>query len=90
MFGLTAGYYFDNRLITDKTIDWKKIRKGDVVLEGIKNHSYRVLTSVDNEYWEYFDDGYFKSTSPEYCHWLVVGQKNAGGELIQIVYNRER
>ena len=56
MFGLTVGYYFDNRLITDKTIDWKKIRKCDVVLEGIKNHSYRVLTSVDNEYLEYFDD----------------------------------
>lgn len=84
--------FFDGRKITNETIDWKEIKAGSVVLEGIRNEQYRVLTTVDSEYWEYFSetDGYFHSTSPEYCHYLVVGQKNASGKLVKITYKKER
>lgn len=76
---------------TEEEIDWKEIKVGDIVLEGLENEKYRVLTSVDGTYWEYFDpvDGYYHSTSPEYCHWLVKGQKNAGGKLLKIVFNNQ-
>lgn len=84
--------FFDGRKITNETIDWKEIKDGSVVLEGIRNEQYRILTTVDGEYWEYLSetDGYLHSTSPEYCHYLVVGQKNANGKLIKIIYKRER
>ena len=84
--------FFDGRKITNETIDWKEIKAGSVVLEGIRNEQYRILTTVDGEYWEYLSeaDGYLHATSPEYCHYLVVGQKNANGKLIKIVYKRER
>lgn len=84
--------FFDGRKITNEIIDWKEIKAGSVVLEGIRNEQYRILTTVDGEYWEYLSeaDGYLHSTSPEYCHYLVVGQKNANGKLIKIVYKRER
>jgi hypothetical protein len=80
--------YFDGRLISDNKIDWKEIKVGDVVLEGdvVDKKSYRILTQVDGKYWEYFEDGYYKSTSPEYCHWLIKGQKMSNGELIYINY----
>ena len=80
--------FFDGRKITNETIDWKEIKASSVVLEGIRNEQYRVLTTVDGEYWEYFSetDGYFHSTSPEYSHYLVVGQKNASGKLVKITY----
>ena len=84
--------FFDGRKITNETIDWREIKAGSVVLEGIRNEQYRILTTVDGEYWEYLGetDGYLHSTSPEYCHYLVVGQKNAGGKLVKIIYKRER
>lgn len=84
--------FFDGRKITNETIDWREIKAGSVVLEGIRNEQYRILTTVDGEYWEYLSetDGYLHSTSPEYCHYLVVGQKNARGKLVKIIYNRER
>lgn len=73
----------DGRLITDKTISWKNIKSGDIVIEG-KNLSYRIITKVYGKNWEYFEDGYYKETKPEYCQYKVNGQKNAGGELIKI------
>lgn len=84
--------FFDGRKISNETIDWKEIKAGSVVLEGIRNEQYRVLTTVDGEYWEYLSepDGYFHSTSPEYCHYLVVGQKNGNGKLVKITYKKER
>ena len=78
----------DGREIINKEISWKEIKVGDVVLEGNVEQmiKYCVLTRVINNYWEYFNinDGYLHSTSPEYCYYLVLGQKNAGGTLIKI------
>lgn len=79
---------FDGRLISKETINWRKIKKGNVLIHGDlsndKKPSYITLTCVDDKYWGYFEDGYYKSTSPEYCHWLVKGQKHCNGKLIRI------
>ena len=84
----------DGRYIIDKTIDWKDIKVGDVVIEGnnIEKPAYRVLTDVDGNYWEYFDyeSGYYKSTSPQFCHYLVIGQKKSNGVLKKINYKWEK
>lgn len=87
----------DGRYISDKTIDWKDIKVGDVVIEGINSnntekHGYRVLTDVDGNYWEYFDteSGYYCSTSPEFCHYLIIGQKGANGYIKKINYKHEK
>lgn len=81
----------DGRTFSEDKIDWKKIKKGDVVIHGFikdDNVNYITLSNVDGKYWEYFEDGYYKSTTPEFCHWLVVGQKNCGGSaLIHIEYD---
>ena len=78
---------FDGRRFSDFEISSKFIKAGDIVLEGDGPHfSYRILTSVDGKHWEYFEDGYYHSTSPEYCHWLVKGQKNcSNSELVKII-----
>ena len=72
--------------ICKETINWRDIKPGDVVLEGSRDTKYRTLTNVDETYWEYLDpnDGFYHSTSPEYCHYLVKGQKSAGRTLIKI------
>ena len=77
----------DDRIVSNEIINWRKIKKGDVVVHGnVLNDkiNYITLTYVDGKYWEYFEDGYYKSTSPEYCHWLVKGQKHCNGKLIKI------
>lgn len=76
--------------IYQETINWRDIKPGDVVLEGSRDKKYRTLTNVDETYWEYLDpnDGFYHSTSPEYCHYLVKGQKSAGRTLIKIEFNR--
>lgn len=77
---------FDGRTFTNFETSWRDIKTGDVVLEGDDpNFKYRTITTVDLKYWEYFEDGYYKSTSHEYCHQLVVGQPGCDGELIKIV-----
>lgn len=84
--------YYDGREITDDEVDWKEIKPGDIILEGDidKNPSYRVLTYVAGNYFEYFNNGYYCSTKPEYCHYLVKGQKGCGGKLIRIKYNENQ
>lgn len=80
---------FDSRNFDNEEIDWTDIEPGDVVLEGYgPNYSYRVLTAVDGTYWEYFDskDGYYHSTHPEFCKWLIKGQKGCKGGLVKINY----
>ena len=75
----------DGRTFSIEKVNWKNIKKGDVVVHGfIKNDdvTYITLTNVDGKYWEYFEDGYYKSTTPEFCHWLVIGQKNCSGSLL--------
>ena len=93
-----ARLMYDGRLVTDEEVNWKDVKVGDVVIEGDLDPydelgpNYRILTDIDGPgYWEYFDrDGYYHSTSPEYCHWLVCGQKScAGGELKHIKYTRD-
>lgn len=76
--------------ICQETINWRDIKPGDVVLEGSRNTKYRTLTNIDGTYWEYLDpnDGFYHSTSPEYCHYLVKCQKSAGRKLIKIEFNR--
>ena len=76
--------------ICQETINWCDIKPGDVVLEGNRDTKYRTLTNVDGTYWEYLDpnDGFYHSTSPEYCHYLVKCQKSAGRKLIKIEFNR--
>ena len=77
---------FDGRHFTNKAVSWREVKTGDVVLEGNgPDFSYRTLTNVDGKYWEYFEDGYYHSTSPEFCYWLVYGQKNANGILLKII-----
>ena len=78
----------DGPIISQETINWRDIKPGDVVLEGCRK--YRTLTNVDETYWEYLDpnDGFYHSTSPEYCHYLVKAQKSAGRKLIKIEFNR--
>lgn len=76
----------DKLIFTNKEVFWRYIKPGDVVLEGDEpNFKYRTITAVDLKYCEYFEDGYYHSTSPEYCHWLVVGQPGCDGELVKIV-----
>lgn len=79
---------FDGRPVSLDEVDWKDIKAGDVVIEG--NHLslgwYRVLTQVDGKHWEYFEDGCYHSTSPEFCHWKVEGQKSSNGRLVEIRY----
>lgn len=80
---------FDERRFSDDIIDWRCIKDGDIVLEGDFDYHYRVLTFVDGKYWEYFseNDGYYHSTSPEYCHWKIEGQKGGrDARLIKIDY----
>jgi elongation factor P hydroxylase len=80
---------YDSREITEDTVNWKDIKVGDVVIEGFLNSElceYITLTNVDGKYWEYFENGYYKSTSPEFCHWLVKGQKHCDGKLKRIIY----
>jgi hypothetical protein len=79
---------YDEREISNESIRWENIKRGDVVLEGNKNENYRILTDVQDKHWEYFDtdDGYYHSTSPEYCHWKVEGQKGCKGKIIKIEY----
>lgn len=83
--------FFDGRKVMDKSVDWTTIEVGDVVLEGNDDSlTYRTLTAVDDTYWEYFGkDGYFHATHPEYCHYLVRGNKH-GGELVKINYDYTR
>ena len=78
---------FDERYFCDDDIGWEHIKVGDVVLEGDTEYQYRTLTNVDGKYWEYFgeNDGYYHNTCPEYCHWLVEGQKGCKGRLIKII-----
>jgi hypothetical protein len=82
--------YFDGRELDYLThVDYKTIKVGDVVLEGDdldKNPQYCTLTQVRGNYWEYFKDGFYHSTSPAYCHWLVNGQKHCDGKLLKIDY----
>lgn len=77
----------DGRIISNEIISYRKIKKGDVVIHGSilsDKINYITLTYVDGKYWEYFEDGYYKSTSPEFCHWLVKGQRHCDGKLIKI------
>ena len=79
---------FDGRPVSLDEVDWKDIKVGDVVIEG-NNLSlgwYRVLTQVDGKHWEFFEDGCYHSTSPEFCHWKVEGQKSSNGRLVEIRY----
>ena len=76
----------DGRTLSLEKIHWSKIKAGDVVVHGFikeNNVSYITLTNVDGKYWEYYEDGYYKSTTPEFCHWKVVGQKNCGGGILK-------
>lgn len=80
---------FDGRVFSEETIDWHSVCCGDVVIEGdvYTPSMYRTLTQVDGKNWEYFGGGYYCSTSPEFCHWLVRGQKRTDeGKLIRIIY----
>lgn len=76
---------FDGRIFTEEKIGWSEINVGDIVLEGDEDYQYRTLTGIKGTYWCYFENGYYHSTSPEYCHWLVRGQKGCDGKLIRIV-----
>ena len=82
-------FIYDGREISTESVSWKDIKVGDVVIEGFLNSKlceYVTLTNVDGKYWEYFDNGYYKSTSPEFCHWVVKGQKHCDGKLKRIIY----
>lgn len=87
---------YDGRIVSIDEISWKGIKMGDIVIEGDlapygeEGPNYRVLTDVTGTDWEYFgQDGYYHSTSPEFCHWLVCGQKGCiGGELKPIKFSR--
>ena len=84
---LLSNNIFDGRRFSNFEISSEYVKAGDIVLEGDGlNFKYRILTKVDGKHWEYFENGYYFSTSPEYCHWLVKGQKNCSGELIKIIY----
>ena len=83
-------FVYDGREISEETVNWKDIKVGDVVIQGFSlNHKlceYITLTFVEGKYWEYFENGYYKSTSPEFCHWVVRGQKHCNGKLKRIIY----
>lgn len=87
------GQEFDGRKFTDETIPWQEIRIGDVVLEGfteeLTKDSYKTLTDVQGKHWEYLSNGHYHATSPEFCHWLVVGQSDCDGKLVYIEYENE-
>lgn len=83
-------FVYDGREISEETINWKDIKVGDVVIQGFSLNNklceYITLTFVEGKYWEYFENGYYKSTSPEFCHWVVRGQKHCNGKLKRIIY----
>jgi hypothetical protein len=82
-------FVYDGREISKEIVNWKDIKVGDVLIQGsLKkgNGEYITLTTVDGKYWEYFENGYYKSTSPEFCHWVIRGQKHCDGKLKRIVY----
>ena len=84
--------YFDSRELDSLArVDYKTIKPGDVVIEGdlMANPSYRTLTQVNGKNWVYFKDGFYHSTSPQYCHWLVKGQKHCEGKLLSIDYYKD-
>lgn len=90
------GYIFKNmtfdgrKAISEPPVDWRLIKPGDVVMEGIRNPQYRTITATYGDNLEYFDygDKCYHETSAEYCHWLVRGQKNCrGGLLVPINYS---
>ena len=88
------GYIFKNmifdgrQVVSIPSVDWRLIKPGDVVLEGIYNPQYRIITGVHDNKWEYFDqeDKHYSGTSPEYCHWLVRGQSGCRGGLLVPIY----
>ena len=53
------------------------------MLEGdnITNFKYRVLTDVHSTYIKYFENGEYKQTSLNHCHWVINNN-----ELIKIYY----
>ena len=76
---------FDGRkAISKPPVDWRLIKPGDVVMEGIRNPQYRTITATYGDKWEYFDNEnkYYSETSAEYCHWLVRGQRECRGGLL--------
>ena len=79
---------FDGRKFDeDFKFDWRAVAVGDVVIEGDEERKFRTLTDVSGKNWEYFgEDGYYHSTSPEFCHYIVLGQKCAGGKICPINY----
>lgn len=83
-------FVYDGREILEETVNWKDIKVGDVVIQGFSLNNklceYITLTFVEGKYWEYFENGYYKSTSPEFCHWVVRGQKHCNGKLKRIIY----
>lgn len=82
---------YDGREVSNETINWEDVKIGDVVIQGFLSKEkceYITLTNIDGKYWEYFENGYYKSTSPEFCHWLIKGQKNCDGKIIHINYKR--
>lgn len=83
-------FVYDGREISEETVNWKDIKVGDVVIQGFSLNNklceYITLTFVEGKYWEYFENGYYKSTSPEFCHWVVRGQKHCNGKLKRIIY----
>jgi len=87
------GYIFKNMIYDGRKalsapfIDWKLIKVGDVVMEGDDEPKYITLTQVDGKYWEYFENGFYHGTSPEYCHWLVRGNGGNKSYLMPIHYD---
>lgn len=83
-------FVYDGREISEETVNWKDIKVGDVVIQGFSLNNklceYITLTFVEGKYWEYFENGYYKSTSPEFCHWVVREQKHCNGKLKRIIY----
>ena len=83
-------FVYDGREISEETVNWKDIKVGDVVIQGFSLNNklceYITLTFVEGKYWEYFENGYYKSTSPEFCHWVVRGQTPSNGKLKRIIY----
>ena len=79
---------YQGAVISNETVNWRNIKPGDVVVEGNSDRVFRTLTDVQGKYWEYLnEEGYYSSTSPEYCHYVVRGQKSAGRVLYKIVYD---
>lgn len=81
---MNVGDKIDGRVVSKDVICYDKLKSGDVVVHG-NTLNYITLTNVEGKYFEYFDNGYYKSTSIEFCHWLVCGQKNCDGKFVKIV-----